>query len=78
MANNKKIINIPNVKYRTGQAVKLIPSVQERWEDWGFDNAIVVRPVLKSEQSKFQQYIIQADNGHGSTMCVKEHEITPR
>lgn len=78
MANNKKIINIPLVKYKTGDTVKLIPSVQEQWKDWGFDKSVIVRPVMNTGQSKFQQYIIQADNGHGSTMCIKEHEITSR
>jgi hypothetical protein len=78
MKSQQKIISVPLVKYTTGDTVKLIPSVQEKWEGWGFDKSVIVRPVLNRDKSKSQQYIIQADNGHGSTMSVKEHEITSR
>lgn len=63
------------MKFSKEDKVKLIS--QSNWEGWGFDKAIVIRTVIKSAEAS-QQYIIQADEGKGATLCVKEHEITLR
>ncbi len=65
-------------KFSPKDKVKLTTKTEGDWDGWGFDKAIVVRIVKQSGLSKNQQYIIQANEGTGSTMCVKESEIISR
>lgn len=62
------------MKYSKGEKVKLIQSVEKDWEGWGFENSIIIRPVIGLPR----QYLIQAKEGTGITICVKEFEILPR